>query len=174
MPKYGKRKRIDNEKQDPEFLLKPTCTICLESYENRTYVRPCFHSFCFQCIRHWINIASSQCPVCRQAINSFVYNINEEDNAFDEYHLKDKGEKKLHDPPLNIKKYDSPEKRIRLERQKIYRGLVKPTSYPEPLPQHAQFEVLTTEYIPRVSSESQSRRTVFINLRIPDTRVSTK
>ncbi|RCH93991.1 hypothetical protein CU098_010339 [Rhizopus stolonifer] len=149
MSKYGKRKRVDIEKQPTEIELKPTCTICLERFENRTFIRPCYHSFCFQCIRHWINIASSQCPVCRQVIDSLVYNVNDEENTFDEYHLKDKGNKKQHDPPLNRIKYNSPEKRIQIERQKVYRGLLKAASYPEPLPQHADFTVLTPDYIPR-------------------------
>ncbi|KAI8354063.1 hypothetical protein BD560DRAFT_426897 [Blakeslea trispora] len=168
MSKYGKRKRIDSERQELESSMKPTCTICLETFENRTYTRPCFHSFCFQCIRHWINVASTQCPVCRQEINSLVYNINEEENTFDEYHLKDKGEKKLHDPPLNTKRYNSPEKRIRLERQKIYRGLIKPTYYPEPLTQHAQFDVLTTEYIPRTRLFLQNEYRNIMGIEQPD------
>jgi hypothetical protein len=147
----GKRKKIDLEREELEFEQLPTCSICIQEYSNRTFLRPCYHSFCFTCIRHWINIASSVCPICRQQINSLIYNIDEEENTFDEYHLKDKGNNKNHDPPLYTKrKYTTPEERLRIERTQIYKGQIKPSSYPEPLPKHADFSIITPEYIPRV------------------------
>lgn len=148
----GKRKNIDMERQKLESELLPTCTICIQEYSNRTFLRPCYHSFCFTCIRHWINIASAVCPVCRQEINSLVYNINDEENTFDEYHLKDKGTGKPHDPPLYPKqRYTTPEERLKIERTQIYKGSIHAVSYPEPLPRHTTFTVITPEYIPRVN-----------------------
>ncbi|KAI9487320.1 MAG: hypothetical protein EXX96DRAFT_552661, partial [Benjaminiella poitrasii] len=144
-----KRKRIDIENEHLDSTIKPTCTICLQEYSNRTFLRPCFHSFCFHCIRHWINMASSICPVCRQTIVSLVYNIDDEDNTFDEYHLKDKGNKELHDPPLYRRKYATPEERIRMERKNVYLGKMKVKSYPEPLPRHEHMTVITPEHVPR-------------------------
>lgn len=148
----GKRKKIDIEKERIESELLPTCTICIQEYSNRTFTRPCYHSFCFTCIRHWINIASAICPICRQEINSLVYNINDEENTFDEYHLKDKGTEKTHNPPLYPKqRYKSPEERLKIERNQLYKGLIHPVNYPDPLPRHENFTVITPEYIPRVN-----------------------
>ncbi|GAA5799318.1 hypothetical protein EDC94DRAFT_618347 [Helicostylum pulchrum] len=142
----GKRKYNEREEQ----ALLPTCTICIQEYSNRTFLRPCYHSFCFTCIRHWINIASAICPVCRQHIDSLVYNIDEEENSFDEYHLKDIGNAKSHDPPLYSKrKYSTPEERLKIERTQVYKGLIQPVSYPDPLPKHVNFTIITPEYIPR-------------------------
>lgn len=143
-----KRRKSDIETEE----LKPTCSICLQQFSNRTFLRPCYHSFCFYCIKSWINVSNSACPVCRQTITSLVYNIDDEENTFDEYSLKDKGNSKYHDPPLYKRKYTSPEERIRIERSNVYKGVLKPSSYPEPLPRHENFTVITPEYIPRVSN----------------------
>ncbi|KAI7900473.1 uncharacterized protein BX663DRAFT_158132 [Cokeromyces recurvatus] len=146
-----KRKRVDDKNEQPtNIIIKPTCTICLQEYTNRTFLRPCYHSYCFQCICHWINMASSICPICRQAIDSLVYNIDDEDNTFDEYHLKDKGNKELHEPPLYRRKYTTPEERLRIERKNVYLGKVKVKSYPDPLPRYQSLTVITPENIPRV------------------------
>ncbi|KAI8878447.1 hypothetical protein K501DRAFT_297633 [Backusella circina FSU 941] len=142
-----KRKR---DKQDTDSPT-PQCSICIQEYSNRTFLRPCYHSFCFVCIRHWINI-TSQCPICRQEISSLVYNIDEDEDTFDEYHLKDKGNKKDHDPPLRkARRYVSPTERIILERSKLYKGKLTPSTYPPPLQKNHSFTIITPEHIPRAS-----------------------
>lgn len=90
------------------------------------------------------------CPVCRQPFHSIVYNIDEEDNTFDEYHLKDRGNSNMHNPPLYKRRYATPEERLRIERRNVYQGLIQPVRYPEPLPRHQAFSIITPEYIPRV------------------------
>jgi hypothetical protein len=151
----GKRKKLDIEREEEEEQeLVPTCTICIQEYSNRTFLRPCYHSFCFTCIKHWINIdnCSVVCPICRQQINSLVYNIDDEENTFDEYHLKDKGSNKLHDPPLRRRRYyTTPEERLKLERKQVYKGVIHAIKYPDPLPKHENFTMITPEHIPRVS-----------------------
>lgn len=160
----GKRKIYDQEQEQEESEIIPTCTICLQEYSNRTFLRPCYHSFCFHCIRHWINIASSVCPICRQSINSLVYNIDDEENAFDEYYLKDKGNKKEHDPPLYKKKYTTPEERLRIERRNVYKGVVQVDRYPDPLPRHVDFTVITPEYIPRTRVFLQNELKIIVGV----------
>ena len=44
-----------------------TCGICLEDYTNLITTN-CGHSFCNECITHWLNINNS-CPTCRSDIN---------------------------------------------------------------------------------------------------------
>jgi hypothetical protein len=131
---------------------QPTCSICLQPYNNRTFTRPCYHSFCFSCICHWMNMATTiaSCPVCRQPFYSIIYNIDEECNIFDEYYLKDRGNSNMHDPPLYKRRYATLEERLQIERSNVYQGLVHPVSYPESLPRHQAFSIMTPEYIPRV------------------------
>lgn len=160
----GKRKIYDQEQEQEELEIIPTCTICLQEYSNRTFLRPCYHSFCFHCIRHWINIASSVCPICRQSINSLVYNIDDEENSFDEYYLKDKGNKKQHDPPLYKKKYTTPEERLRIERRNVYKGIVQADRYPDPLPRHVNFTIITPEYIPRARVFLQNELKIIVGV----------
>jgi hypothetical protein len=81
-----------------------------------------------------------------------VYNIDEDEDNFDEYHLKDKGNKKEHDPPLwKSRRYMSPTERIVLERSKLYKGKATPSSYPPPLQKNHTFTIITPEHIPRAS-----------------------
>jgi hypothetical protein len=164
MKKSGKRKNLDIDEEEKEPI--PTCTICIQEYSNRTFLRPCYHSFCFACIRHWINMASCSCPVCRQHINSLVYNIDDEENTFDEYHVKDKGNNKTHDPPLKQRRFTTPEERLKFERTQVYKGLIQPTEYPDPLPKHVNFTVITPEYIPRVKH-------IIIIMQWPNARIMT-
>ncbi|KAG1048509.1 hypothetical protein G6F46_004375 [Rhizopus delemar] len=129
----------------------PKCSICMHRYTNETFLRPCFHSFCFECICYWINITpdSAHCPICRQKIKSLVYNVDEEEDDFDEYFLND--QKKHHEPPLHRKRTLSPTEKIRLQRRQVYKGLFTTCHYPEPLSRHVDFTVITPEHIPRAS-----------------------
>lgn len=129
----------------------PKCSICMHRYTNETFLRPCFHSFCFECICYWINITpdSAHCPICRQKIKSLVYNVDEEEDDFDEYFLND--QKKHHEPPLHRKRTLSPTEKIRLQRRQVYKGLFTTCHYPEPLSRHVDFTVITPEHIPRVN-----------------------
>ncbi|KAF2167389.1 hypothetical protein M409DRAFT_22200 [Zasmidium cellare ATCC 36951] len=52
-------------------LLRNECSVCLDPYEDATYVAgedPCFHSFCFECIVTWAD-EKETCPMCRKAID---------------------------------------------------------------------------------------------------------
>ncbi|RCH80562.1 hypothetical protein CU097_000776, partial [Rhizopus azygosporus] len=128
----------------------PKCSICMQTYSNETFLRPCFHSFCFECICYWINITpeSANCPICRQSIQSLVYNVDEENNDFDEYFLKDR-QYETHEPPLRRKRTLSPGEKIKLQRKQVYKELYHQTHYPESLPRHANLTIITPEHIPR-------------------------
>ncbi|KAL0087922.1 hypothetical protein J3Q64DRAFT_1735159 [Phycomyces blakesleeanus] len=62
------------------------CPICLQVPDNQTYLKPCYHSFCFSCILKWINITPC-CPLCKQLIDTLVYNVDEDKGTFQEYTL---------------------------------------------------------------------------------------
>jgi hypothetical protein len=63
---------------------QPSCPICLQPYIDRSYLRPCYHSFCFQCIRQWFKVGKV-CPLCKQDALSLVYNVGERSGTFLEY-----------------------------------------------------------------------------------------
>ena len=46
------------------------CTICLESFRPRMYVRdlPCGHRFCNKCIVKWVTEHTASCPTCRKEV----------------------------------------------------------------------------------------------------------
>ncbi|KAI9311618.1 hypothetical protein BX666DRAFT_2031775 [Dichotomocladium elegans] len=133
-----------------EFSRLPSCTICMQPYVKRTYLQPCYHSYCFMCIRYWINIAPT-CPLCKQGIDSLVYNIDERTNSFQEYFLAGN---KSHNP--------SPERpvetrldRVAQQRHRIYRALSDKafdnTIYPPAQRLHAQVQYVTPELLPKAS-----------------------
>lgn len=79
------RTRQDSVQEDE---LTPTCPICLQPYADRSYLRPCYHSFCFQCISQWFRVGKG-CPLCKQHTISIVYNVNEKSGFFLEYKFGD-------------------------------------------------------------------------------------
>ncbi|KAI8388748.1 uncharacterized protein BYT42DRAFT_611752 [Radiomyces spectabilis] len=139
-----KRKRASED----DTLPSPSCPICLQIYVNRTFLRPCYHSFCFSCIRHWINILPS-CPLCKQVIECLIYNIDDDKNTFQEYQLSTKADDEKHDPPLQLPSLTA-EERQRIRRAKIYRTPIPAISYPKPLPRLKEVKYITPEHIPRI------------------------
>lgn len=54
--------RINSYKDD-------MCTICMDTYNNPTILKPCQHIFCFSCITRSLRIKNT-CPTCRCVINN--------------------------------------------------------------------------------------------------------
>ncbi|KAI8096527.1 uncharacterized protein BX664DRAFT_324191 [Halteromyces radiatus] len=137
-----------------ETSQQPSCPICLQTYTNRTFVRDCFHSFCFVCIRQWINI-TPDCPLCKRPIRALIYNIVEEANTYQEYRLADKkpNTTKHHPPSTSTRQ----ELRPWLERRRaLYRQLWPVITYPPALPRFASFTILQPEHMPKIIPFLQS------------------
>nr|XP_021143746.1 E3 ubiquitin-protein ligase Topors-like [Columba livia] len=49
------------------------CPICLDSWEEASYVMPCCHRFCFTCIQRWTE-SKPECPLCKGSVNSVQAN----------------------------------------------------------------------------------------------------
>ncbi|KAI9296896.1 hypothetical protein K502DRAFT_347627 [Neoconidiobolus thromboides FSU 785] len=64
----------ENKKRRNEEL-GIVCSICLQSYENKVYLTPCYHQYCFKCIIEWINY-KVECGICKRATHKVIYNIN--------------------------------------------------------------------------------------------------
>uniref|UniRef100_A0A8C6JWM6 RING-type E3 ubiquitin transferase n=1 Tax=Melopsittacus undulatus TaxID=13146 RepID=A0A8C6JWM6_MELUD len=61
-------KRIAMEMED-------CCPICLGNWEEVSYVMPCHHQFCYQCILQWAE-TKPECPLCKRGIQVCAINLH--------------------------------------------------------------------------------------------------
>ncbi|KAI8808979.1 hypothetical protein BJ742DRAFT_807071 [Cladochytrium replicatum] len=57
----------------------PTCSICLQLYDDKTVLDSCYHAFCFVCINQWAQV-SRQCPLCKRPFLSAIHHILSDTN----------------------------------------------------------------------------------------------
>lgn len=67
--KKGSNKEPLNPKQE-----KDSCPICLSSFEDRSFLDQCFHSFCFCCILQWCEVVQT-CPLCKSEFGSVIHSV---------------------------------------------------------------------------------------------------
>ncbi|KAK4522729.1 hypothetical protein GAYE_PCTG14G0619 [Galdieria yellowstonensis] len=66
--------------------MEMTCAICLERVRNPTFCEPCFHAFCYSCLRSWFSTLKisqktcSTCPLCKAEVSGIVYSVKSERN----------------------------------------------------------------------------------------------
>lgn len=58
------------------------CSICLDIWEEASYVTPCLHQFCYLCILQWAE-RKPECPLCKRKI-SIMLSVQADDN-FEEH-----------------------------------------------------------------------------------------
>ena len=143
----------DNNNNNSSNNIKPTCSICIQPYIRRTFLQPCYHSFCFTCIRQWINIAPN-CPLCKQAIDSLIYNMDETTNTFQEYvlHDHDHHDPSPEPPPTSL------QDRILPIRRQIYYTHYKNIIYPPVANRFARVQYITPEHIPKVKRRKKKKK----------------
>lgn len=61
------------------------CAICLGRIQDTTFLNPCNHRFCFDCIQTWSR-KKVICPLCKQRFHSFFHTVSTK-GAFCEYVL---------------------------------------------------------------------------------------
>lgn len=54
--------------------LEDRCPICLGSWEEASYVTPCLHQFCYECILRWAE-TKPECPLCKRRIQSILHSV---------------------------------------------------------------------------------------------------
>ncbi|XP_065518193.1 uncharacterized protein LOC136005026 [Lathamus discolor] len=59
--------------------LEDCCPICLGCWEDVSYVMPCLHQFCYQCILRWAE-TKPECPLCKGRIQSLLHTVEADDN----------------------------------------------------------------------------------------------
>lgn len=80
----GKRKA--SETMSGEVSPDSKCPICLDIFNNISYLDICLHKFCFRCIQEWSK-NKAECPLCKQPFNSIYHTIKSEQD-FKKYDLK--------------------------------------------------------------------------------------
>ncbi|CAG8845101.1 20210_t:CDS:2, partial [Gigaspora margarita] len=97
------------------------CPICLHNFQDRSYLDPCYHSFCVSCIRTWLSI-SPKCPLCKSKIEFIVHDINESNGTFKKFYVGDsKDYNEIHRQKL----------KQTIDRIKIYNKNLLPKNVPQ-------------------------------------------
>ncbi|XP_035211360.1 E3 ubiquitin-protein ligase Topors-like [Stegodyphus dumicola] len=65
---------------------EPSCAICLEQLQNKSFTDSCFHMFCFTCLVEWSKV-KPECPLCKQKFKSIVHNVRS-DLDYDQYYIR--------------------------------------------------------------------------------------
>lgn len=82
--KRGRRKT--SETMSAEVSPDSKCPICLDLFNNISYLDLCLHKFCFRCIHEWSK-NKAECPLCKQKFNSIYHSIKSEQD-FKKYDLQ--------------------------------------------------------------------------------------
>ncbi|XP_034750120.1 topoisomerase I binding, arginine/serine-rich a [Etheostoma cragini] len=82
--KKGRRKT--SEAMSAEVSPDSKCPICLDVFNNISYLDICLHKFCFRCIQEWSK-NKAECPLCKQPFNSIYHSIKS-DQDFKKYDLQ--------------------------------------------------------------------------------------
>lgn len=82
--KSGRRKT--SEVMPAEVSPDSKCPICLDMFNNISYLDICLHKFCFRCIHEWSK-NKAECPLCKQPFNSIYHSIKSEQD-FKKYDLQ--------------------------------------------------------------------------------------
>ncbi|XP_066844383.1 E3 ubiquitin-protein ligase Topors-like [Anser cygnoides] len=61
------------------MALDSRCPICLDTWDNASYVMPCLHQFCFRCIQQWVD-NKPECPLCKRRVSSIVHSVRADDS----------------------------------------------------------------------------------------------
>ncbi|XP_071384345.1 topoisomerase I binding, arginine/serine-rich a [Centroberyx affinis] len=79
-------RRKTSEAMSAEVSPDSKCPICLDVFNNMSYLDLCLHKFCFRCIHEWSK-NKAECPLCKQPFNSIYHSIKSEQD-FKKYDLR--------------------------------------------------------------------------------------
>lgn len=54
------------------------CPICLDRFNNLSYLDTCLHRFCFTCIKEWSR-NKAECPLCKQPFSSILHSVRSQE-----------------------------------------------------------------------------------------------
>ncbi|XP_035039034.1 topoisomerase I binding, arginine/serine-rich a [Hippoglossus stenolepis] len=79
-------RRKTSEAMSADVSPDSKCPICLDMFNNISYLDLCLHKFCFRCIHEWSK-NKAECPLCKQPFNSIYHTIKSEQD-FKKYDLQ--------------------------------------------------------------------------------------
>ncbi|XP_075887929.1 topoisomerase I binding, arginine/serine-rich a [Nelusetta ayraudi] len=82
--KSGRRKIC--EEMSGEVSPDSKCPVCLDRFNNMSYLDICLHKFCFPCIHEWSK-NKAECPLCKQPFSSIYHSIKS-DHEYKRYDLR--------------------------------------------------------------------------------------
>lgn len=82
--KSGRRKL--SEAMSGEVSPDSKCPVCLDRFNNMSYLDICLHKFCFPCIHEWSK-NKAECPLCKQPFTSIYHSIKS-DHDYKRYDLR--------------------------------------------------------------------------------------
>lgn len=82
--KSGRRKI--HEAMTGEVSPDSKCPVCLDRFNNMSYLDICLHKFCFPCIHEWSK-NKAECPLCKQPFSSIYHSIKS-DHEYKRYDLR--------------------------------------------------------------------------------------
>lgn len=62
------------------------CAICRDQKVNPSYIMPCMHTYCFNCILQWVRI-NPICPLCKAMVQKIIHSIKS-DTDYREYDVR--------------------------------------------------------------------------------------
>ncbi|XP_019956899.2 topoisomerase I binding, arginine/serine-rich a [Paralichthys olivaceus] len=80
------RRRKSSESMSAEVSPDSKCPICLDRFNNISYLDLCQHKFCFCCVYEWSK-NKAECPLCKQPFKSIYHSIKSEQD-FKKYDLQ--------------------------------------------------------------------------------------
>ncbi|CAG8579189.1 11037_t:CDS:1 [Paraglomus occultum] len=112
------------------------CPICLHSIVNLSYLYPCYHCYCFSCIRQWLTICL-ECPLCKKSVDFIIYDVDEAKGTFEKLQvLQDRKSDKNCQPWLSDQAWDTEDGVISLstsdlhQRRRIYTNNLYVVNFP--------------------------------------------
>ncbi|XP_060618500.2 E3 ubiquitin-protein ligase Topors-like isoform X2 [Anolis sagrei] len=80
------RKKLHQTMSSSDASPDSKCPICLDRFENVSYLDHCWHRFCFRCVQEWSK-NKAECPLCKQPFHSIVHSMRSE-NDYKVYTVK--------------------------------------------------------------------------------------
>lgn len=75
-----------HEAMSAEVSPDSKCPVCLDRFNNISYLDICLHKFCFPCIHEWSK-NKAECPLCKQPFSSIYHSIKS-DHEYKRYDLR--------------------------------------------------------------------------------------
>ncbi|CAG8606211.1 5337_t:CDS:1 [Paraglomus brasilianum] len=113
------------------------CPICLHSIVNLSYLYPCYHCYCFSCIRQWLTVVV-QCPLCKKSADFIIHDVDEAKGTFERLQLSQDSKSDKHYQPssLSDQAWDSEDGAVSLsmsglhQRRRVYTNNLHVMNFP--------------------------------------------